>query len=310
MKASRLGRVLVTVITILSLLQIGIMPANAANPATQKVWPPPPLMDPAKAVPFSHPEIDLLNPKSPLYNPDARYGIPGSRFGAPGQRSDWIPTIGGGKTGDMLLESGHRHFGAATNATTLNNYALQGFIPDLEIPSGTALYAPTMLGANRSPLEITTAYWWYGSTLWRTVSVTDHNITSNGFQHNLFLTTDYLVDNNYAASISYANGNWTAYIYNNTTQQWEIMYTRQGGTGPEPHGWGWNIWEEWYFDEYDWPNLYEAIYANEYKVYVGGSWYYVSGNNNNGWETSDLGAAPYVFDWITEFYHWMVNMSY
>ncbi len=204
MKASRMFRLLAAIGLILTILSLNMATVSAARPEEAKLWPPP-ITEPSKAVPFSHPDKSTVNPQSPLYNPKGLYGPQGTRFGPPGQKSGSMPVSGG------LDEVGHRWFGTAITTTNVDyTYAHHSAVSDLSIPSGTTLYAPTMLGTNDSPIEIVTRYWWDGNTLKREIAVYDHMLSVDPFVESVPFHSDYIQSGFYAAEILLYDGWWYA----------------------------------------------------------------------------------------------------
>jgi len=183
-------------------------------------------------------------------------------------------------------------------------YAHNNYHSSLSIPSGTTLYAPTLLGTNDSPLEILSRYWWDGVTLKREIAVYNHETTQ--FEESTSSVSDYLSSGFYAAEILLDSGTWYAMLYNFDDSQWETWESQVGGSGPDPYGRGWDVWEEWNFDEGDWPDLGETFEAKEILINIEGSGdAYVT--SSHGSEAKDVGSAPYSFAWTSNYYRWYVD---
>jgi len=295
--------VLITIALVVGLSLSGIIPVAAQEPHEgPTVWPQP-ITDPAKAVPFSHPLGNTCNPDSPYYNPNDRYGAPGSRFGPPGQRSLEFPIPGIGDLGP-----GHRAFGTIISTYTDVNYAYahHRYFYDLSIPSGTSLYAPTLLKPDsaKCPLEILTRYWVSSGTMKRHIAVYNH--VTGQFNSSTPIVSEYLSNGFYACETLKYGSTWYAMLYNFSDGQWETWATEtRPRSGTEYRGW--NIWEEYNFDESNWPSLGGLrLEAKDILINITGVGdRYVT--SSYGYQVKNVGSAPYSFKWVNKYYRWYVQ---
>ena len=289
---------LLSIVTLVITLLASTSPLYAAaHEEPTKVWPPP-ITDPSKAVPFSHPLDNTLNPASPNYDPTERYGTPGTRFGPPGQRSSESPL----RARDEMRGVGHRVFGTSIN--TYSNvtyaYAQHTYYSDVTVPENTNLCAPTLMCSNLCPLEIVTHYWVHNG-MKREIAVYNHY--TGIFESATESVNDYLSSGFYTAEILKSGSTWYAMIYNYSTSQWETLYSESGsGT----YYYGWDIWEEWGFNESNWPDLDSKRFeAKSVIIHVGASDYYVTSTYGSAY--NDVGTAPYSFNWVNNYYRWYVQ---
>jgi hypothetical protein len=306
---------LLLVLTLLVLILVLILGLSSISYAAKlnnekakkpDVWPQP-ITNPSEAVSFSHPDKNRVNPESPLYSPGALQGPPRWHVGLntlehEGELS--IPTPEGGE-----FEEGHRGYGTIISRTTgvTYTYGHLNYFSSLSIPSGDYLYAPTMLGTNDSPLEILSRYYWDSGNMKREIAVYNHNKTlpSERWVVSIGEVDDYLYNGFYAAEILPYQGSWYAMVYNYDTDEWETWHTYVGGQGPNEGGEGWCIWEEWGFDESNWPDLDDEVFeAKELIINYSGDTYVTS---SHGYECDEVGSAPYDFDMVNNYYRWQVD---
>ena len=294
----KLYRLLFVIGLVFSLLVINTLQVNADTPGKQPAPWPPPITDPSKATPMD-PLKNTLNPESPDYHPEGKYGTPGTRFGPPGQNSESLLIANG------FLEVGHRNFG--TRISTYSNvnfaYAQHTFFSDLSIPSGTDLYAPTLLCPNYSAFEIVTRYRLFNGTMRRTIAVFDHY--SHTFLTEVTDVSNYLSGGYYTAEILKYGSYWYAMLYNYSTSSWDTICSQsvsQSGT----HSTGWDWWEEWSFNESSWPDLASKRFETQnLQIGISGTAYYVTSSYGN--EEKDMGSAPYTCGWVNNYYRWYVQ---
>lgn len=201
------------------------------------------------------------------------------------------------------LTAGHRYFGTGiiTYTNAIGFYAIQNFNTTQSIPTGTTLYAPTLLGSNYCPLEITTEYVWVSGVLQRAIGVWDHN--SNQFVVSDTNVTPFLNSSNqYIAEIYDNSGTWEAMVYDYSISQWLILYTDSTSTTSM---YGFDIWEEYNFNESSWPVLGTQFDSSSIEICISGTWHNITSTYGN--QQADLGTAPYTFTWTNQYYHWHVK---
>ncbi len=307
---------LVSCILLISVILPQVVSANDDSNTTindvsqENIGGPSPITDISKAVPFSHPLDNLLNPASPKYNPALKHGKAGTRFGPPGQRSNDIPFNESSKLKESqktILGVGHRWFGTGilTYTNAIGFYAKQQFQPTQINDFGTTLYAPTLLGSNYCPLEISTTYEDVDYVRYCEIKVFDH--TLGDFQFSLTAVSPYLEYSNgsyyYYADIIKSGNTWYALLYNVSNTTWEIVYSQSSSTS-SPYGW--DIWEEWYFDESPWPTLDNRFSTVDLQIRISGG-LFTPITSTYGSEQKDVGTAPYSFQWVNNYYNWYVE---
>lgn len=291
MKIKNIARIIIFFFICSLILTIPIIPVGANDNDQPIKDTATPITDISKAVPFSHSLDNTVNPKSPKYNPSDIYGLPGTRFGPPGQRTELSPL-------NSPTGVGHRGFGAGIIRSSNMAYAKHKFWFTICIPNGTALYAPTLHCSNYCPLEILSRYWYNNGLPRRSLSVYDH--VTGQFVVNLDTPGDYLSNGEYSAEIILSQGSWKAMVYNIKTSLWEIFWS-ESTSASDPYGW--DIWEEWYFNESNWPNLSSyPITARNIQIDAG-----LLSPLNGGNEQKDMDNAPYITTWYAKYCYWKVS---
>jgi hypothetical protein len=294
-------------------LIISAVPAMANDPEydnseTELV---PPLSDPSKIDYDALTKYDLLNPKNPNYDPSLKNGPEGTRFGPPGKNTPNISELSQGVNSPLVDQ---QCFGTNIfyNSNIFGVYANQSIYNNINLnESGDNLFAPTIIGPNQCPLEMTTEYKRAGSTTSRGIRLWKwNNGQAQGISYldaSPTFMSSYTRGGRYLMEILYvaASQKWRALLYNYDTSMWAslgpLVPSQTGGQTS-----GWDIWEEWYIAN-NWPTL-PFILSSNLKVKIGSAgdtWTYVTPTyGNQGW---DLDNAPYPHFFINYYYLWNVG---
>jgi hypothetical protein len=89
-------------------------------------------------------------------------------------------------------------------------------------------------------------------------------------------------------------------VYNYQTDSWEIFWSEENNSD-EPYGW--DVWEEWNFNESNWPDLSNyPIIARNLQIDAG-----MNTAQNGGNEQKNMGSAPYSTTWYGRYFYWEVS---
>ncbi|WP_412541844.1 carbohydrate-binding protein [Longispora sp. K20-0274] len=147
----------------------------------------------------------------------------------------------------------HHFWGVEPTASSGDGLqATQSVVPNWRTSKdGDFMYTPTMKPPGGSCIEVTTAYWRYGTTLTNEVWAWDWcggdgpkkevNIDS------AFLAKYTTVDGRPAYTVKVektnaANNTWTAFLFNYQTNAWDTFYAK-GGSDTSGLDYGWDIFE-------------------------------------------------------------------
>jgi len=267
-----------------------------------------PILTPAPDNPAHFQKFNLLNylEKDALfYNSLDLYGGAGTRFGPPRNRSHGYPDAE--KYNNVILDAtDHQWLGTGiypSDSASVWGYLKVSTTLALD-ESDDYLYAPTMLAANDSRLELVVFYHNNGSSTERKLKVWDHYQETFNFSTNIDSTfCDRYVRNSYiSAAVLQEDTMWYAVIWDYTDSQWDTICSAYGnGT----HLAGWVVWEE-YGIANTYPDLPD-IRAYDVKVKVSGNWVYVTypSYGTEAWHLHD--GFPYNYDWYDYYYDWHVG---
>lgn len=176
--------------------------------------------------------------------------------------------------------TGHIGFGTGLDVDTSSQVGVyfKNEVHDsgITLEDNTILYAPTVLPANNSPVEVVTSYVDKGFFSGTEKKVVLYNHVTGTFDWDDAFVIDSNFINDYTLSVSgsdyyytyvYKSGsNWAVYIYDVANTQWDL-WDVISGTGPYSDGWV--AWEEYYFDG-SCPTTLPEIKARGVQVYDGG----------------------------------------
>ncbi|POM23652.1 hypothetical protein BTM25_48120 [Actinomadura rubteroloni] len=154
--------------------------------------------------------------------------------------------------------SWHMDWGVFPSVQVYGAAALQSVNPSIVLPAGHPddIYAPTLLPANQSCIEMVTTYlagrdsvsawdWCRSSPGWSVGVTVDSAFTAKytamSAGHPVYAVQTLLTNA--------ASNTWTSYLWNFTTSSWDTFYTSSGGTPFPATGGGWDMWEV--YTDYD-----------------------------------------------------------
>ncbi len=260
--------------------------------------------------------INVLDSKNPNYDSGLIYGPEGTRFGPPGKRTPItnIPSLSEQQELGLMEKDDHKNWGTFLpyNPNIYGVRAVQAVYDNIVLnEDGDTLYAPTMLGPNRCPLELTTCYRRYGSGTYRWVEVWDFHVGQFvvGYTIDAYFMANYVRLGHYFGAIKYdpVSGRWAAWLFNYSTYTWTVMPWYSSSQDHDTDGW--DMWEEYRLDN-NWPTL-PIIQSKNLNVKIGSTgdlWKVVtaaSGYGNDGGMT--LGDAPYPYYFVMNYYYWRVG---
>lgn len=200
-------------------------------------------------------------------------------------------------------------------------FAIQQVVTTFTVPSGSTLYAPTLLPSDDARYEVFTAYHNFSPNgMVREWGVYDHQTNSfissaTKIINSTFLST-YTSGGYYTTAIQRYTSptEWRVYLWNYSDGNWEQIVSGSNDAG-DSRNTGWDMFEEYLASC---SGTIPQIESKGLQVYTSSGWQNVTssygtqliGTDDFGVQFPHCGSSNYSTSWINQYYNWTIDPSY